>query len=417
MTHSFECKLRVTRWLLPAGWLLLAACVGPTEPPKAEEDIQLPDPEDEALSAGPLTEEELEDLRNSACASFSSSPIPEPHSLELVVDVSGSMSLPPDWGTEIKWHTTRAALRSAVKRLPSTTHLGAVFFPNQATESNCIGDALPCTPGEPLDVSACLNLQGAFAQSPLGAPDSEARVEFETALDAVNPAGGTPTHDAYQAALSMIQSEGVPAPRFLLLITDGQPTFLKGCSGSGSAEDPVDEQPVVDAIALAREAGVLTYVIGSPGSEKNLGTEEDARPWLSRAALAGGTARPDCSVEGPDYCHIDLSEEEDFDGRLNQELEFILGQISPCALSIPESPANETIDLDKINVVLHAEGEDPQILGRAVNEEMCEEGWMLSADGMMVELCETTCVRRRESSKIQLELLFGCESAPIRPPT
>src|SRR5690606_31364657 len=101
---------------------------------------------------------------------------------------------------------------------------------------------------------------------------------------------------------------------------------------------------------------------GSPGSESNVGTGEDARPWLSRAAIAGGTASESCEEEGPDYCHFDLSDEDDFEEGLGSALDRILGGIAPCAFSIPE-PDQSSVDPALVNVVLHTGEGDAEIIG------------------------------------------------------
>jgi hypothetical protein len=333
----------------------------------------------------------------------------------MVVDVSGSMGLVPETGTEVKWHTTREALRDVVALLPESTHLGALYFPNQATERNCLNEEGPCMPGDALEGSACVAEEGAFALRELGQGESEARIAFEATLEAVNPAGGTPTHDALQLALDRLDESTAPGPRFLILITDGQPTFSQGCVGSGNMLEPVDEQPIVDSIVAAFPAGLFTYVIGSPGSESHEGTGEDARPWLSRASVAGGTAPVDCDEEGPDYCHFDLSVEEDFEAGLARALDQIIGQIASCEFTIPQAPDGKSVDPSLVNVIMHPSDGTSEVIGRAEEDE-CTEGWSMGETEESLHLCPEACERLKTSAGSSIELLFGCEAAPIRPP-
>lgn len=77
--------------------------------------------------------------------------------------------------------------------------------------------------------------------------------------------------------------QGVIAIKALNLI------FICGlfCVGQQNLS-PQPEDPIVDEIANAYSNGNRTFVIGSPGSEVNVATGTDARPWLSYAAEQGG---------------------------------------------------------------------------------------------------------------------------------
>src|SRR5690606_30235826 len=88
------------------------------------------------LEPVPLTAEELEWLRKSACTGWTFEPELQPSVLQLIIDVSGSMDLPPEGGTVTKWVTTRDALRDTVETLPGTISLGAVYYPNMNTQPN-----------------------------------------------------------------------------------------------------------------------------------------------------------------------------------------------------------------------------------------------------------------------------------------
>lgn len=366
-----------------------------------------------SLEPGPLTDEELEALRDSACAGWSFEPELQPSVLQMVIDVSGSMDLPPEnGGTETKWVTTREALRDTVETLPGTISLGAVYYPNMDTQTNCTGGNDPCDPGDPVDPGECVNLSTLVDVATLGPPGSTQRTTFADSLDSATPAGGTPTHDAYNIGFNELQASDAIGQRFLLLITDGQPTFLEGCSGSGFRVQPVDEQPIIDAIAAAREEGVRTFVIGSPGSEENASTGDDARPWLSRAAMEGGTAEEGCTEDGPNFCHFDMSQETDFSGALRQALAAIIGQITSCDLNVPAAPEGQSIDPDKVNVVLTPFDEPAEVIARTEESE-CVDGWTYGGSAETITLCEDTCLRLKENARSGIELFFGCEGAVV----
>src|ERR1039457_6067974 len=105
----------------------------------------------------------------------------------------------------------------------------------------------------------------------LGAAGSAQRTALAAGITAAQAAGGTPTDDAYEYELANNMNNcQLPGQRFMVLITDGQPTFLKGCFGTGQTSNPVDYTPVVNAITgawnnNAPNPAVKTFIIGSPG--------------------------------------------------------------------------------------------------------------------------------------------------------
>jgi hypothetical protein len=246
--------------------------------------------------------------------------------------------------------------------------------------------------------------------APLGAANSAARAALQSSLMQANTGSGTPTHDAYAYALENgIQAYQSSVNKFMLLITDGQPTFSQGCVGTGNVTDPVDEQP----IAAAREDGIRTFVIGSPGSERNESSGADARPWLSRAAKAGGTDSPGCADTGPDFCHLDMTEDADFAAALTAGLGAIAGQINTCTYTIPAPPSGQEIDLSKVNLVVTVGGSSQLVLPDDMGD--CSEGWQLDADQQIV-LCPTTCDRVQKDNSATVRLLFGCAAGEIEIP-
>lgn len=359
-------------------------------------------------NAGVISDNGVHQMREESCVHertqrFLAAPV-----LSLVVDVSGSMSLAPQSGGESKWEVTRSALNSAIARLPEGVSLGVVFFPNQATTRNCVDQEGPCVVGESLDLSACINLEAMVPPAPLGPSGSMHRKNIELALEQVNPAGGTPTHDAIDLAISRLDDVEPEGERSLLLITDGQPTFLSGCRGSGKAEEPVDEDPVVRAIGAAFDQGIRSYLVGSPGSEENVSTGEDAREWLSEAAIEGGSAASQCSNEGKDYCHYDLSESRQYEQDLFDVLEDILGRVKSCSFSLPEAPPDMNLDLEAMNVAL-LQSNGAEVLVRS-NDSGCSDGWYLDADQARIQLCSETCERRQGNLHSEVEIFLACNS-------
>ncbi len=311
---------------------------------------------------------------------------PIPAIVELLVDTSTSMNQTAagGGGGPTKWEETRTALLDALGLMTDTTQVGLVFYPDVG------GGAASCF-DEDEDVPIGL-LSG-----------SEQRDKLSSAFASQAPSGSTPTHDAYVYALERLESFSEPGERFVVLITDGEPTFALGCQGSGVPNDPADPAPLIPEAAQALSSGIKTFVIGSPGSE-------GARESLSQMAEAGGTGPTDCSHEGPNFCHFDMTEEPSFSEALSGALAEIAGQTLTCAYDVPDPPSGERLDLDNlVNVFFTESGQERELLPRAAEGVECTDGWQYTEDRSRLVLCPATCSRIQALSG-ELSLEFGCES-------
>lgn len=319
-----------------------------------------------------------------ACVGQSAGTEASPAVLQLVVDTSGSMDQDaPGRGQGSKWQATRAALLDAVEQMPESTSLGLVFYPDVDGDDDDDDDA--CFDRE-IDVT-------------IGRLDTAHRRRVTRALQSQSPEGGTPTHDAYRFAIGALEESDAPGARFAVVITDGTPTYSLGCVGTGLVTDPVDPGPLVPEAAAAAARGIRTFVIGSPGSE-------GARESLSEMAEAGGTARPGCSHDGPNYCHFDMTEEPDFAAALAEALGQITGLALTCSYDVPAPPGGAALDPTKVNVVFQPRDGESEVIPQSTGSS-CREGWQYSADQSQVLLCGTTCDRVRETNGT-LTLQFGC---------
>lgn len=355
----------------------------------------------------PITAEEAEELENGACAGWSAEPEPLPSSIMLVVDISSSMNSRTDaTGGRTKWEVTREALEGAVDDLPPTVTVGMVMYPNKNTEA--VRDA------NFKDASSCVNTDEIVPFGVLGQAGSDHRQRIDEMFQSATLHSSTPTHDAYATALEVVRDANLPGNEtFMLLITDGQPTLSQGCIGEPDLTPSRDPQPIIDEIADAADDGIKTFIIGSPGSEENVGSGEDARYWLSEAAEAGGTSLGgDCSHSGVPYCHFDMVEEDDFSAALRGALAAIAGQVVSCEYPLPEPPPNQDLDLANINIVMTAPGGDEATLVlRDSAGSSCDEGWYLSGDQEVV-MCEQTCDQLLSMTGSSIEVHFGCEPLP-----
>ena len=148
-------------------------------------------------------------------------------SVNFVVDVSGSMTQGAPGTNMTKWDATRQALSQVVQDLPPSVAMGIVYYPNMT----------PLQHTEPAaDPSECVNT-GALVDPQLM---SDAHRELlQNSLLNVLVNGGTPTHTAYTVGVQALVNAGqrLPGNKYMLLITDGEPTYGVDCVGDGTTRE------------------------------------------------------------------------------------------------------------------------------------------------------------------------------------
>jgi hypothetical protein len=349
----------------------------------------------------PLTDDEFTELTEGACAGWAAEGESIPSVLQLVVDVSSSMSQnAPGGNGASKWAVTREALLEAIvgvngPGLPGSVALGLLFYPNV--------DGVDATEGEkPLEY--CVNTDALVPAAPLGGPDDAHRDAIRQGIENVQLETSTPTHDAFEHALNFgLLPADLPGKKFMLLITDGQPTLAHGCQNPSNNFQAVNPDPIVNLIDAAWQLDIRTFLLGSPGSEDN-------RPWMSEAAILGGTAWQGCELSGPEYCHMDMTEATNFSEALRQGLGTVIGALSTCSYSFPDPPMGRTIDAAEINVLVTSEDQNTLIVRDDIGD--CSEGWQLTSDNEIL-LCPTTCADVQIDPNITLDITFGCESLAL----
>jgi hypothetical protein len=128
-------------------------------------------------------------------------------------------------------------------------------------------------------------------------------------------------------------------------------------------------------------------------------------------AEAGGTSEGSCSHDGPDFCHFDMTQEEDFASALSEALQQIAGIALSCTYDVPAPPNGGTLDPSKVNVIFTPQGGAQEFLPRN-DSNNCDEGWRYAANGTQIELCRDTCTRI-EAASGAMSLQFGCEPRVI----
>jgi Mg-chelatase subunit ChlD len=334
---------------------------------------------------------------NEACADSSATVEALPSVLQLVVDTSGSMDWPPGWEPQnpddskppgaTKWEITRDALNSALDSLADDVAVGLSFFPNVTPLTNEF---------------VCLDNEVAVPITVLGSASSSARKAFKTALDGVDPLGGTPTEGGYLYGLEQLAGTKLTGSKFVLLITDGTPTCTLDCE-CNDGNVPVDSKPLVDDAAQALDDGVRTFVIGSPGSE-------NTRDVLSELATEGGTAKPNCSDQGPVYCHFDMTTEPDLSAALRTALETVAASLRSCEYAVPEPSGSKMVDPNLVNVLLTPSKGKTETIPRDPSASDCREGWQYTKDKTSIVLCGDACEKAKSDVGAQVEIVLGCKT-------
>lgn len=344
----------------------------------------------------PITSDQVKSIKNQACAADSIEGEALPSVLELVVDTSSSMSQTAPGSRQSKWEVTRDALLEAVvgvdgPGLAASIGVGLIFYPNKQATIN----------RQPGNTTDCVNTAAAIAPALLGGATAQQRTLVRNAIEQVQLERSTPTHDAYKYAFeNAISKTNLSGRRFMVLVTDGAPTLSLGCMNQSGNLNEVDPDPIVEEIQRSADAGIKTFLIGSPGSESN-------RSWMSHAAVIGGTAPAGCKVDGPNYCHMDMTTEPDFSAALRNGLAQIAGQVNTCTYAFATPPSGQIISADNINVILTSSDGSTLVVRDDVGD--CKKGWQLTSNQQIL-LCPDTCASVQSDPNISVDVLFGCQS-------
>lgn len=221
-------------------------------------------------------------------------------------------------GTEVRsidrWTPSVAAIMKLTGEFDSEMSFGLLPFPGTGG-----GRGNSCTPGS--------------LQVPIGTGKAAA---IAAELDDTEPGGGTPTGQALQTALEEFRkldgSDVAKPARYVLLVTDGQPTCPSG--GGGGRQDGLnaDKQLTLDALDALSKDGVKTFVIGYDaaldpalaesltefaqhgGTDRYYAVQDEAS--LSEAFTAISSVVIRCDIElqssfvGPDYINVTLDGNE-----------------------------------------------------------------------------------------------------------
>lgn len=300
--------------------------------------------------------------------------------IELLVDSSGSLRRP--WVDETtRFQFVRSALSDSISRLAPEVAAGLVFYPNVQWSAGIDGEG---------DDFCLLTYESAE----LASLSDAHRADLLDALGAQPTLGATPTHDAYDYAISLLSERSDLRSKVAVLVTDGAPTYAAGCVGDGVT--PVDGGPLADA---ARDAfvtyGIRTFVIGISGGFES----------LSQMAFAGSTGRPGCETALGYPCHFDASDALAPGSYLESSLAIIEREAARCVLAEPETyPEHVTPTW----IALASPTGEASVVPRVPPGTRCTEGFMHREDSGTYVLCPHTCARFAAEPELRATLGFEC---------
>jgi hypothetical protein len=192
---------------------------------------------------------------------------------------------------------------------------------------------------------------------------------IQSIIPSTQPGGNTPTAQAIQAATAYLKTVNDQNTKYILLATDGEPN----CASSGDSNPNV--QATVTAIAAAKAAGFLVYVIGIGPSVGN----------LDNFAAAGGTTNylPATSPQA-----------------LTDAFTSISKAVTTCNFNLTQAPP------DVNNVAVY--------LDKSLVAKDSANGWSLGANSLTIVLNGSTCDKIPSGAATQVQVLFGCPG--ISPP-
>jgi hypothetical protein len=228
-----------------------------------------------------------------SCGAESAEPQLVPPNLMIVLDRSCSMT--GMVGTQTKWQVATSALQKMLATYKGKVHFGLTLFPDRIGDK-CTQDKIPVNVSPTSDDAIAKLLAASSSTSDVNYPSGPCITNIDTAVQ--------------QAAAEPTMSDA-KAPRYMLLLTDGQQVGCNAGGGNSGTES---------TIAALTKSGVKTYVVGYGSDVAGTDAAE-----LGKLALYGGTGS---------FFEAD-------DGKaLDAALDAIAGATLSCTFALSKTPAD-----------------------------------------------------------------------------
>ncbi len=346
------------------------------------------------LGEGGLNGEAGGDAEACASATYTGKKIPA--SLLILLDRSASMS------KDGKWTAAVAALKGALASADNELPVGLLFYPEGKFDSSGLA-ACTLNPSAP----GCAALYADSGCKDIKTtPDvpvdllSKTRALIDGKLSSTDPTGDTtPTRWALKNSWAYMQTLAAKADRYVVLVTDGEPTTYSPRQVVGPLTIPESaieckDKPTIEAETLAASEGtppVKTFVIGAPGSES-------AAPHLSKIAVNGKTRRTPTCDPTKGECHYQIGSTS-FGTDLEKALNEITGKIATC---IFEVPTGTDVDPNRVNVSVNSTD--------AFKDTTHADGWdYTDASKTRIEIHGPLCDEiKKNPSTVSVNIMLGC---------
>ena len=247
------------------------------------------------------------------CEDFTLNYASSPATVLLLLDSSGSMTT--RIGTSTRWQLVGDALfdetDGLVTHLAGGVRFGLAFY---SSLDGFAGGTCPAMTFSSFDIDQEDQLRALFNDT------------------APLRSGDTPTGEAMQVALDRLVADPATGPKYLILITDGQPDTC-------SVPDPQLGQP--EALAAAQRAfelGVNTFIVGV--------SSDIAPDHLQQMANVARGVRPR-AMWGRDDDAIQPIQASEQRGVLASQIKGVLGDVRSCTILVsPDVNEQGTVELD-----------------------------------------------------------------------
>jgi hypothetical protein len=344
----------------------------------------------------------------------------------LVIDMSGSMNdKPTATATQTKWDQMKLALSGTLKDQAKNIDFGLELFPYSGDAANPgVGDG--SDPITSCNVPSGSNPNIAIAVG-IAPGLTHVNEEILPVLQNSTPAGGTPTTKALQQAYAYFADgggKGLNGSKWVLLATDGAPncnldlscekeactqnidckcgngcdTALNCCASSTSNNYGyicLDNEAVVSQITKLNAAGIKTFVVGIPGSEKFTST-------LNAMADAGGMPKQN-DPNGDRYYAVSAANSlQD----LQQAFSTITTQlVKECDIPLTESPR------DKNQVIVAIDCAAVSTVPENTPEQGGASGYWIdySQEPAHLRITGDRCTQLQTQGAEHLDVITGCQ--------
>jgi hypothetical protein len=217
--------------------------------------------------------------------------------------------------------------------------------------------------------------------------DSSTADQIADALGGIQPGGATPTAVTLAAARELFEErqtdpDSVPAPKYVLLVTDGAPNCtngqppMGGMSSATGSQEPAQVDASVEEIEAMTKAGVRTFVLGYD-------TQNDPvlKEALDRMAQAGGTG---------DKAHRAVENQQTLVAQFRKITDVAIG----CDFALDGAVADKRYVLVKLD-------------GKQINVDE-DDGWTLSRDRRTVTVVGSSCETLKKEGH-RLTVSVECE--------